>query len=98
MANKSYLKDHLGFDPDEWLSEVDEIIKGERTDQCNASSPSNRTSYKYQFTRNVSSSSSTGSPVVTNSFKISGANYENALSSVKGKNWEIKSCIEITCK
>lgn len=47
MANQSNLnlRDQLGFDPNEWLSEVNEIIKGERTE--------NR-SYHYHYSSSTS--------------------------------------------
>lgn len=71
MANQSYLKDRLGFDPDELMNEVEDLFRyGPEDDDFESPSHKQFKSYK------PSPSSS------TSSIKD---NYENALSSVKGK-------------
>lgn len=72
MANQPYLKDRFGLDPDEFLSEVDELFNfGPEDDDFVSPSHKKFKSYK------PSPSSSTSSMK---------DNYENALSYVKGKN------------
>lgn len=73
MANQthSYLKDRLGFDPDELLNEVDELFRNGPEDD-DFESPSHK---KFKSFKPSPSSS-------TSSIK---SNYESALSIVKGK-------------
>jgi hypothetical protein len=75
MANHSYLKDRLGFDPDELMNEVEDPFSFGPSDD-NSESPSYK---KFKsFKPSPSPSSSTSSM----------REYEHALSYVKGK--EIK--------
>lgn len=75
MANHSYLKDRLGFDPDDFMNEVDELFHNGPEDN-DFESPSHK---KFKAFK-PSPSSSTSS--MNSSMKD---NYENALSYVKGK-------------
>lgn len=70
MANHSYLKDRLGFDPDELLNEVEDLFNNGPSDD-DIESPSHKRFKSYK----PSPSSSTSSM----------REYENALSYVKGK-------------
>lgn len=70
MANHSYLKDRLGFDPDEFLNEVEDIFNN-GPDDDDFESPSHK---KFKSFKPSPSSS-------TSSMK----EYEHALSHVKGK-------------
>lgn len=69
-ANHSYLKDRLGFDPDDFATEVDELFNITPDDE-DLATPSHKR-FK-AFTPSPSSSVS--------SIK----DYENALNNVKGK-------------
>ena len=71
MSNQSYLKDRLGFDPDEILNEVDELFNN-GPDDDDFVTPSHKKFKAYK----PSPSSSTSSMKDT---------YEHALSFVKGK-------------
>lgn len=71
MANHSYLKERLGFDPDELLNEVDDLFHNGPADDDHVS-PSHKKFKSYK----PSPSSSTSSVK---------DNYEHALSYVKGK-------------
>lgn len=77
MSNHSYLKDRLGFDPDEFMSEVDEIFRNSPEDD-DFESPSHKKFKSFK----PSPSSSTSSV----------RDYENALSSFKGKE-ELSECL-----
>lgn len=70
MANHSYLKDRLGFDPDELLDEVDELFQL-GSDDDDFKSPTHK-----KFKSFKPSPSSSTSMI---------DNYENALSNIKGK-------------
>lgn len=74
-ANHSYLKDRLGFDPDELMNEVEELFNN-GPDDSDFESPSHKKFKSYQ----PSPSSSTSS--VNRSLRD---NYENTLCIVKGK-------------
>lgn len=74
MANHSYLKDRLGFDPDELLNEVDDLFNNGPEDD-DFESPSHKKFKSYKPSPSSSTSSMRD-------------NYENALSSVKGKEEE----------
>lgn len=69
-ANHSYLKDRLGFDPDDFASEVDELFNMS-TEDGDLTTPTHKR-FK-AFTPSPSSSVS------------SMKDYENALNNVKGK-------------
>lgn len=69
MANHSYMKDRLGFDPDEILNEVDELFHI-GPDEDDLVSPSHK-----KFKTYKPSPSSSTSSVVT---------YESALRDIKG--------------
>lgn len=69
MANHSYMKDRLGFDPDELLNEVDDLFHN-NLDDDDFISPSHK-----KFKASKPSPSSSTSSVL---------NYENALKDVKG--------------
>lgn len=71
MANHSYLKDRLGFDPDELMNEVDELFQND-PEVDDLVSPTHKKFKSYK----PSPSSSTSSVR---------DNYEHALSNVKGK-------------
>lgn len=73
-ANHSYLKDRLGFDPDELMNEVDELFNN-GPDDNDFESPSHKKFKTFQ----PSPSSSTSS--MSRSFRDS---YENTLSNIKG--------------
>lgn len=70
MANHSYLKDRLGFDPEELMNEVDELFRNEPEDD-DFESPTHKKFQSYK----PSPSSSTSSVR---------DNYENALVNIKG--------------
>lgn len=72
MANQSYLKDRLGFDPDELMNEVDEMFYDGPEDD-DFESPSHKKFKAYK-------------PSPTSSTSSIKTNYENALCTVKGKN------------
>lgn len=74
MANQSYLKDRLGFDPDELLNEVDDLFNNGPEDD-DFESPLHKKFKSYKPSPSSSTSSMRD-------------NYENALSSVKGKDEE----------
>lgn len=74
-ANHSYLKDRLGFDPDELMHEVDELFNN-GPDDGDFESPSHKKFRSFQ----PSPSSSTSS--MSRSMRDS---YENTLSNIKGK-------------
>lgn len=69
MANHSYMKDRLGFDPDELLNEVEDLFHN-NPDDDDFESPSHK-----KFKAYKPSPSSSTSSVLT---------YENALKDVKG--------------
>lgn len=71
MANHSYLKDRLGFDPDDLLYEVDDVFHN-GPDDDDFVSPSHKKFKSYK----PSPSSSTSSVK---------DNYENTLCNIKGK-------------
>lgn len=72
MANHSYMKDRLGFDPDELLNEVDDLFHN-NPDDDDFESPSHK-----KFKTTPSPSSSTSSMLT----------YESALRDVKGKRFD----------
>lgn len=88
MANHSYMKDRLGFDPDELLNEVDDLFHN-NPDDDDFESPSHKKFKTYK----PSPSSSTSSMLT----------YESALRDVKGKRFDCvvwcelwhKTCIYI---
>lgn len=69
MANHSYMKDRLGFDPDELLNEVDDLFHN-NPDDDDFESPSHK-----KFKACKPSPSSSTSSMLT---------YESALKDVKG--------------
>ena len=73
MANQSYMKDRLGFDPDELLNEVDDLFHN-NPDDDDFESPSHKKFKTYK----PSPSSSTSSMLT----------YESALRDVKGKTFD----------
>jgi hypothetical protein len=70
MANQSYLKDRLGFDPDDFMSEVDDLFNNGPEDD-DLVSPSHKKFKSYK----PSPSSSTSSM----------KEYELKLTDIKGK-------------
>lgn len=71
MANHSYMKDRLGFDPDEFLNEVDELFKNSPEDD-DFESPTHKKFKSFKPSPSPSTSSVKD-------------NYESALSNIKGK-------------
>jgi len=69
MANHSYMKDRLGFDPDDLMNEVDDLFYNGPSDD-DFDSPSHK-----KFKAYKPSPSSSTSSVLT---------YESALKDVKG--------------
>lgn len=76
MANQSYLKDRLGFDPDDFMSEVDDLFNNGPEDD-DLVSPSHKKFKSYK----PSPSSSTSSM----------KEYELKLTDIKGKAKKWKS-------
>jgi hypothetical protein len=72
MANHSYMKDRLGFDPDELLNEVDDLFQNNPADD-DFESPSHKNFKAYKPSPSPSTSS-----MLT---------YESALRDVKGKDY-----------
>jgi hypothetical protein len=73
MANQSYLKDRLGFDPDDFMSEVDELFNNGPEDD-DLVSPSHKKFKSFKPSPSPSSS--------TSSMK----EYELKLTDIKGKS------------
>ena len=78
-GNHSYLKDRLGFHPDELMNEVDELFNN-GPDDSDLESPSHKKLKSYQ----PSPSSSTSS--LSRSMR---ENYENTLTNIRGKERKI---------
>lgn len=77
MANQSYMKERLGFDPDELLNQVDDLFHN-NPDDDDFESPSHKKFKAYK----PSPSSSTSSMLT----------YESALRDVKGKTFDCVWC------